>query len=97
MNKFSFSKTSSLKSLEQRISQIEKRNKRVEADKAWETSLTRRVLIAIATYLVIGLFMTSIGINNAWINALVPTMGFLLSTLSLQLFKDLWSKFFYKK
>ena len=31
--------------LEDRLSQIEARNKKVETDKAWETSRTRRVLL----------------------------------------------------
>ena len=39
-----------MNSLERRIQAIEERNKRVEADKAWETSLTRRVSIAVITY-----------------------------------------------
>lgn len=32
--------------IEERIEQIEKRNERVELDKAWETSWTRRALLA---------------------------------------------------
>ena len=35
--------------LEQRIEKIEERNKRVELDKKWETSLTRKICIMILT------------------------------------------------
>ena len=35
--------------LEKRIIEIEKRNKRVELDKSWETSLTRRLCIIVLT------------------------------------------------
>ena len=39
--------------LEKRIEAIEKRNKKVEIDKAWETSWTRRVCIMILTYIIV--------------------------------------------
>ena len=34
-----------IKELEKRINDIEKRNRRVEGDKAWETSTLRKILI----------------------------------------------------
>lgn len=81
--------------LETRIKQIEQRNKRVEADKAWETSLTRKLAIVILTYLTMTLVMTSLNIAKPFLNALVPTLGFFLSTLSLPFIKNLWIKHFY--
>ena len=39
--------------LEKEIEEIKKRNIRVEKDKAWETSFTRKVCIAILTYIVV--------------------------------------------
>lgn len=82
--------------LENEIEKIKERNKRVEADKAWETSFFRKVIIAILTYLVIVLFFVFAGLNNPFINAIVPTLGFLLSTLSLSIFKKIWLKYFNK-
>lgn len=79
-----------LHDLEKRIEQIETRNKKVEADKAWETSLVRKISVAVLTYIVIGLFMDSISVNQPWTNAIVPTLGFLLSTLTLTIFKKIW-------
>ncbi|MFZ2152544.1 MAG: hypothetical protein WAV41_00605 [Microgenomates group bacterium] len=76
--------------LEKRIKLIENRNKRVEIDKAWETSLTRKVLLIIFTYFSIGLYMKAIGVDNPWLNAIIPSLGFLLSTLSLPFFKKIW-------
>lgn len=76
--------------LEQRVQNIEERNQRVELDKVWETSWTRRILLMIFTYLAIGIYMWAIGIANAWLNAIVPAIGFLLSTLTMQFFKNLW-------
>ena len=37
--------------LEKEIKQIKDRNKRVELDKSWETSWTRKLTIMILTYL----------------------------------------------
>ncbi|QQG44359.1 MAG: hypothetical protein HYW86_00350 [Candidatus Roizmanbacteria bacterium] len=81
-----------LEKLEKRVQTIENRNKKVEFDKAWETSTFRRILIAFFTYFIIALFFTVIKIEKPLINAIVPTLGFLLSTLSIPFFKNLWMK-----
>ncbi len=81
----------SLSDLEKRISEIERRNARVETDKAWETSWTRRGLLILFTYLSVGFYMQSIGIVSPWLNAIIPSLGFLLSTLTLPFFKNLWT------
>jgi hypothetical protein len=86
-----------LEDIEKRLSKIELRNKNVEKDKAWETSNTRKVLIALFTYTAIALYLKFIVGINPWINAIVPSVGFLLSTLMLPYFKQLWEKYFYKK
>jgi hypothetical protein len=69
---------------------IIERNKRVEADKAWETSWTRRLFIACITYVTACLFLWLIENPHPTINALVPTGGYLLSTLSLPWLKRWW-------
>ncbi|MBS3123107.1 hypothetical protein J4437_00570 [Candidatus Woesearchaeota archaeon] len=79
------------------LQKIKERNKRVEADKAWETSKTRRLLIALMTYLVMVIFLWFIEVKNPWLNALVPTLGFVLSTLTLPVLKKLWLKYVYGK
>ena len=75
-----------------RIEKIEQRNKKVELDKAWEGSYTRRGLIVLFTYLSIGGYMWVIGVNNPMLNAVIPSLGFTLSTLTLPYFKNLWAK-----
>lgn len=79
-------------SLEKRIEQIELRNKRVEADKAWETSWTRRTAIAVLTYLVVVAYLHFVIRINPWLNALVPVAGFLISTLTISYLKKVWTK-----
>lgn len=74
------------------IEEILARNTRVELDKAWETSKTRRAVIAVITYAIASFFMYRIGVSDPMVNALVPTGGYLLSTLSLPIVKIWWIK-----
>lgn len=83
----------SLSELEKEIEKLKQRNKRVETDKAWETSSARRGLLVIFTYLAIGFYLNAINVENPWRSAIVPSLGFLLSTLTLPYFKNLWIKF----
>ncbi len=76
---------------------IQQRNARVEVDKAWERSLTRRGLIAIATYVVIGGYLSFLGIEGAWLHAVVPAVAYILSTLCLSQIKPLWVENIYRK
>ncbi len=76
--------------MEAELEKINERNRRVENDKAWETSVTRRSVIAGITYSIAALFMYRIGVVDPLINALVPTGGYLLSTLSLPFIKKWW-------
>lgn len=85
-----------MEGLEKRVEAIEKRNQRVETDKAWQDSITRKLLIALFTYLAIGLYFQYILQADPWLNAIVPTIGFLLSTLTFSYFKNLWMKYIYK-
>lgn len=79
-----------IKTIEKRLDTIEKRNEKVEIDKAWETSTFRKSLLVLFTYLSIGLYMNAIHIQNPWLNAIIPALGFLLSTLTLPVFKKWW-------
>lgn len=80
-----------LEEIKKEVEEIKQRNKRVELDKAWETSMTRKISICVLTYLVVVLF--SIFINktgSVWINSAVPVIGFFLSTQSLEFIKKRW-------
>jgi hypothetical protein len=78
------------KNLVRRIEQLEARNRRVEADKGWETSLTRKLLIMVLTYLVVISYLHFVVHINPWINGLVPVIGFFLSTLTISVAKKYW-------
>lgn len=77
--------------LEKEIKKIQERNKRVELDKAWETSWTRRICIMILTYIVVIIYSYVIRkFDNIFLSSLVPVIGFALSTLSLKLVRKIW-------
>ena len=80
------------KDLEQRIAIIEARNQKVTDDKAWETSWVRRLSIMILTYAVVCFYLRFVVHIDPWINALVPVIGFLLSTLTISYVKAIWLK-----
>lgn len=82
-----------LQTLQKRVEEIEQRNKRVEQDKLWEISFTRRTLLVIFTYLSIAIYFKYILQANPWLNAIVPTLGFWFSTLSLPFFRKIWEKY----
>lgn len=81
-----------IKDLEKRIKEIEKRNKRVEADKAWETSLLRKCLIILFTYIFAIIYLKIADTTNPWLGAVVPCAGFYLSTQSIKFVKSWWIK-----
>lgn len=82
--------------IEKEIEIIKERNKRVEADKGWEASWTRRIFIALATYLIATLWLLIINETSVWLKAAIPTGGYILSTLSLPFVKTWWVNKFWK-
>ena len=76
---------------------IKERNRKVEADKAWETSKTRAALVALITYSFMVFVMHIIKVADPFVGAIIPTLGFLLSTLGIYNIKHFWIKNIYKK
>lgn len=82
-----------VRDLENEIEGIKERNKRVELDKKWETSKTRKVCIMILTYIVVIIYSILISkTENVFLSSLVPVIGFYLSTLSLKAIRKVWEK-----
>lgn len=79
-----------LEELKIEIEKIKERNRRVESDKMWETSTFRHVSIAVITYIFIAFVFMIIEVQNPFVNAIIPTCGYLLSTLSLSILRDIW-------
>ena len=82
--------------VEEEIKKIHDRNKKVEAEKAWETSITRKVSVTILTYFVMICVMYVLKMDNPFISAVIPTLGFVLSTFSVSFVKKIWIKIIYK-
>jgi preprotein translocase subunit SecF len=81
-----------MESTEERLNKIEERNKKVELDKAWETSFTRILLVSIITYVVAFFALYSMGVSKSYLSALIPVLGFVLSTQSIPIIKKYWSR-----
>ena len=81
-----------LEELTKEIEIIKERNQRVEADKAWETSLTRKIVVLLFTYIVVLIFFLAVHLSHPYTNAIVPTLGFALSTSTLPIVKRWWLK-----
>ena len=82
-----------MEELKNELEEIKLRNKRVELDKKWETSYTRKICICVLTYIVVLIYSNMVNkSNNIFLSSLVPVIGFFLSTLSLRLVRKLWEK-----
>ena len=80
--------------IEEEINNIKERNKRVELDKKWETSLTRKIFIMLLTYIVVIIYSYLVrNYDNIFLSSLVPVIGFTLSTLSLKVIRKIWKRF----
>lgn len=81
-----------IKELQEEIEKIKERNKRVEADKAWETSRTRTAFVASSTYLLILIVMLLINADHPFFNAFLAAVSYIISTESYGILKKWWLK-----
>jgi hypothetical protein len=79
------------------VLEIQQRNSRVEADKAWETSRTRRACVALVIYLAASGVFLRLESPRPYADAVVPVLGYILSTLTFGAIKDWWTHYVYKK
>lgn len=86
-----------LEQLENEINAIKERNQRVEGDKAWELSWSRKIVVAGLTYFFVYLFFLLAKLPDPFFNSIIASSGFILSTLTVPFFKTLWMKYIYKK
>ncbi len=81
-----------LQKLWREIEVIKARNKRVEASKAWETSWTRRITVAFLTYALVVIVMTMAKFERPFLEALIPTVAYLISVNSVSIMQAWWIK-----
>jgi hypothetical protein len=79
-----------IKQIQKELDEIKVRNKRVESDKEWETSLPRKIIIMVLTYLCVVVLFFYAKLPNPLINAIVPSLAFMISTLTLGFFKNIY-------
>lgn len=85
-----------IQNIEKDLDQIKQRNQRVEADKAWETSWMRIGSVALITYLIALLVMRTIRVERFWLQAFIPTIGYILSTQSLPMIRRWWIRKYWR-
>ena len=81
-----------IEELKSEVERIKGRNKKVEADKAWETSFVRRACVAASTYCLVVILFFTIGVDKPFLNAIIPAVAYIISTASLGVFKSWWLK-----
>lgn len=81
-----------MEDFQKEIEKLKDRNREVEVNKAWETSITRRGILSLLTYVAIGAYLQAIQIPAPWQSAIVPAVAFMLSTLTLPSIKKIWIK-----
>jgi hypothetical protein len=86
-----------IKKLEEEVEIIKARNKRVEGDKAWETSNFRVILISVIIYVLAVRVLHFMGTKDYLVNALFPSIGYFISDQTLPFIKKWWIKNNFKK
>lgn len=79
-----------LETLKREVETIKERNRRVEADKAWETSKTRTTFVAISSFILIYIVMHLVNADHPFTNALISAVAYLLSTSTYGILKSWW-------
>lgn len=86
-----------MKNLEKEVRQLRKdvdaiieRNKKVEKDKAWETSRVRTGFIAVVTFLFVIGFVMFINDEKPLQKGLIASIGYFLSTETYGILKKWW-------
>lgn len=82
-----------LKNIEEELEKINQRNKRVELDKAWETSGIRKVCICILTYIVVIIYSYIVrNYDNIFLSSLVPVIRFYIIYIIIEICKKIMGK-----
>lgn len=82
----------SLAQVAHEVEAIKARNKRVEADKAWELSHTRTAFISLTTFIILFVFFVLNKSGAPFLNAFISTITYLLSTFTYGILKSWWLK-----
>ena len=86
-----------LDQIREELRELRARNLRVEREKAWETSWTRRLVITAVTWLGAWLWLLELGAERAALQALVPAGAYALSTFPLPMLRRWWIGMFVSK
>ena len=80
------------KSIEERLSELEARNEKVDSDKRWERHPARIIMIVLLTYIFAVLFIWLADVSNPFLGATVPAVAFSISLLSANFIRKIIQK-----
>lgn len=83
--------------LQAEIDTLRARELKLESYKAWETSYCRLGVLVTKTYIVAAVFLQTIGAQRPLVGALVPVLGYVISTLTLPIIRRWWVQRVYLK
>jgi len=84
---------SDIERLQEQVAKLEQRNIDKDVGKSFESSWTRTCFIIAFTYIVIYLYLRfSLNVADPQKNAVVPAIGFTMSTWSMSLVKPVWAR-----
>lgn len=76
--------------LQQAVAELKQRNERKDFEKRWEVGPARTLLIIALTYGCLFCYMWLVNMEAALLSAVVPTVGYALSTLAFPGARDRW-------
>lgn len=89
--------TSDLAHLEKRLTVLEheleftrNQKRELQLHLAWDRSWTKIVLLTVVTYIVIAFVFYCIGSKKYFVNAIIPSVAYFISTRSLSFVKKIW-------
>ena len=81
--------------MQSELAHLKRRNQEKDKGKKFEGSWTRVIVIMLLTYATLSIYMALVlHVDEPLLNALVPTIGFNLSTWSLPQVKKAWIRFY---
>jgi len=80
--------------LEEQVQKLNLMQKYDELKSKWDRSLVRIIYVSTTTYLFVAVFMFILEVDNYLVNALIPSLGYILSTQTLPSIKKAWVRYY---
>lgn len=75
------------------LKRILTRNQKVDEEKRWKESLTHRLSVTVLIYIISVCCFYFASVHEIFIVALIPSLGYFISTIKLKLIRHIWEKY----